>query len=219
MAGKMNVQAPKDPDGTMATIDSVCVYCGASKGADPRFVAEARAFGLDLAHNGIRLIYGGGGIGLMGEVASAVALNGGEVTGIIPEFLISRERAFAHKAELIVTQDMHERKRLMFERADAFVALPGGVGTLEELVEQLTWAQLGQHAKPILVLNTAGFWDPFLKLLDHMRDSAFIRDAAPVNLLVANEASEILPMLRRAVAPLSETTLHTPGDAEAVARM
>ncbi|WP_188581030.1 LOG family protein [Azorhizobium oxalatiphilum] len=203
----------------MATIRNVCVYCGASHGSDPRFTSEARALGLSLAQSGVGLVYGGGGIGLMGEVATAVALNGGHVTGIIPEFLISRERAFAHDAELIVTQDMHERKRLMFERADAFVALPGGVGTLEELVEQLTWAQLGRHSKPILVLNTDGFWDPFLKLLDHMRDTRFVRETNPVNLLMARDASEVLPLLRAAVAPLSDEALDTPGDAEAVARM
>ncbi|MGU3493213.1 TIGR00730 family Rossman fold protein [Xanthobacteraceae bacterium A53D] len=203
----------------MANIDSICVYCGSSHGTGPRFTEEARAFGADMAKNGIRLVYGGGGIGLMGEVATAVALNGGDVTGIIPEFLITRERAFAHKAELIITTDMHERKRLMFERADAFVALPGGVGTLEELVEQLTWAQLGRHSKPILVLNTDGFWDPFLTLLDHMRDTKFVRDTHPVSLLVANTAAEILPLLRAAVAPLSDEALDTPGDAEAVARM
>ncbi|WP_029002848.1 TIGR00730 family Rossman fold protein [Azorhizobium doebereinerae] len=203
----------------MASIHSVCVYCGSSHGSDPRFVAQARAFGADLARNGVRLVYGGGGIGLMGEVATATALAGGKVTGIIPEFLISRERAFAYEAEMIVTADMHERKRLMFERADAFVALPGGVGTLEELVEQLTWAQLGQHAKPILVLNTGGFWDPFLSLLDHMRSSAFIHATNPVNLLVAEEVSEILPRLRAAAAGVSEDELHTPRDADVVARL
>ncbi len=192
----------------MARLESVCVYCGSSTGSDPLFVDQARAFGTALAREGLRLIYGGGGVGLMGEVASAVALGGGQVTGIIPEFLTSRERAFGHAAEMIVTTDMHERKRLMFERADAFVALPGGVGTLEELVEQLTWAQLGQHAKPILVANISGFWDPFLSLLDHMRANAFIRSANPVKLLVAEEVDEILPMLRAAAASVSDRDLH-----------
>ncbi|MEW6121415.1 MAG: TIGR00730 family Rossman fold protein [Pseudomonadota bacterium] len=192
----------------MASIESICVYCGSSKGADPRFAGEARRFGTLLARNGIRLVYGGGGVGLMGEVATAVALNGGKVTGIIPQFLISRERAFEHDAELVITQDMHERKRLMFDRADAFVALPGGVGTLEELVEQLTWAQLGRHRKPILVANIAGFWDPLLALLDHMRDSAFIGGANPVDILVADNVDQILPMLRAATATVPEEELH-----------
>lgn len=191
----------------MASIESICVYCGASKGGDPLFAGEARRFGTLLARNGIRLVYGGGGVGLMGEVATAVAVNGGQVTGIIPHFLISRERAFAHDAEMIITDDMHERKRLMFDRADAFVALPGGVGTLEELVEQLTWAQLGRHRKPILVANIAGFWDPLLSLLDHMRSSAFIGGANPVDILVADEVDQILPMLRAATAVVPEEEL------------
>lgn len=182
----------------MARITSVCVYCGSSPGKNPAFVKQARQFGRILAHAGVRLVYGGGGIGLMGEVATAAATAGGEVTGIIPDFLRSREREFAHEAEIVVVSDMHERKRLMFERADAFVALPGGIGTLEELVEQLTWAQLGQHRKPILLLNIAGFWDPFLTLMDHMRTSGFIRSHAPVQFLTVDAAEEILPALQAA---------------------
>lgn len=192
----------------MARIESVCVYCGSSPGLDPIFVAQARAFGAELARNGIRLIYGGGGLGLMGEVASAAAAAGGAVTGIIPEFLVTREGKFGHASEMILTADMHERKRLMFERADAFVALPGGVGTLEELVEQLTWAQLGQHRKPILVANIAGFWDPLLSLLEHMRANAFIHGANPINLLVADDMAEILPKLQAATAGIREQDLH-----------
>lgn len=175
--------------------------------------------GLAFAKAGIGLVYGGGGIGLMGEVAAAVALNGGQVTGIIPRFLISKERAFAHKAEIIVTEDMHERKRIMFERADAFVALPGGVGTLEELVEQLTWAQLGRHRKPILVANFSGFWDPFLSLIDHMRATAFIRDTHPVDVLVAEEVDDVLPMLQAAAARVSDTDLREAGDPAVAQRM
>lgn len=203
----------------MARIESVCVYCGSSKGADPLFAAEARRLGEILASNDIRLVYGGGGVGLMAEVATAVAMNGGAVTGIIPQFLISRERAFDHAAEIIVTEDMHERKKLMFERADAFVALPGGVGTLEELVEQLTWAQLGRHKKPILVANIAGFWDPLLALIDHMRDSAFIRAATPVDVLVANRIDDILPMLHAAVAGVADADIHGRAPRVAVEKM
>ncbi|MFG1299082.1 TIGR00730 family Rossman fold protein [Xanthobacter sp. V3C-3] len=192
----------------MARIESVCVYCGSASGADPLFAEEARRFGRILAAEGVRLIYGGGGIGLMGEVASAVALAGGAVTGIIPRFLMSRERAFGHEAEMIVVEDMHARKKLMFERADAFVALPGGIGTLEELVEQLTWAQLGQHRKPILIANIAGFWDPLVSLVEHMRRAAFIRAETPVDVLTATTAEEILPRLREAAAEVPERVLH-----------
>lgn len=188
----------------MARIQSVCVYCGAARGSDPIFIEEARRLGEAIARDGLRLVYGGGGIGLMGEVAAAVAKAGGAVTGIIPEFLMSRERAFGYAAEMIVTEDMHERKRLMFERADAFVALPGGVGTLEELVEQLTWAQLGRHRKPILLANIAGFWDPFLVLIDHMRANAFIHGNNPVKLLVAETVDEIIPRLQESVKDLPD---------------
>jgi len=136
-------------------IQKICVYCGSGPGTDPAFVEAARAFGAILAKNGIGLIYGGGAIGIMGELSRAVLDNGGEATGIIPEFLVLREHAVKDADGLIVTRDMHERKRKMFELADAFVALPGGVGTLEEIVEQMTWAQLGRHKKPILLANIA----------------------------------------------------------------
>lgn len=192
----------------MARIESVCVYCGSASGNEPLFAEDSRRFGRILAAEGVRLVYGGGGIGLMGEVASATAIAGGAVTGIIPRFLMSRERAFAHDAEMIVVEDMHERKRLMFDRADAFVALPGGVGTLEELVEQLTWAQLGRHRKPILLANMGGFWDPFVTLVDHMRATGFIRPDTPVDMLTADRVEDILPRLRAAAAEVPERTLH-----------
>ena len=149
----------------MSTIKAVCVYCGSGPGANPRFVETARAFGRILAENRIRLVFGGGSIGLMGAIAMSVIDHGGSVTGIIPDFLTAREFMFQRAQEMVVTRDMHERKRLMFERADAFVALPGGIGTLEELVEQLTWAQLGRHKKPILIANIEKFWDPLCALL------------------------------------------------------
>ncbi|MGE3149105.1 MAG: TIGR00730 family Rossman fold protein [Pseudorhodoplanes sp.] len=186
-------------------IRSVCVYCGSGPGSDPAFVAGAEQFGRILAENGVRLVYGGGSIGLMGAIASAVTTAGGQVTGIIPDFLTGRERPAADVQELIVTRDMHERKRLMFERADAFVALPGGIGTLEELIEQLTWAQLGQHKKPILIANISGFWDPLRVLLDHMTTLRFIRPNLPVDLLVADRVTDILPMLEKAARAVSVT--------------
>jgi len=188
----------------MSTIRNVCVYCGSGAGTDPNFVKAAHAFGSILAKNDVGLVYGGGSIGLMGAVAAATIAGGGRVVGIIPEFLTNRERPFADAQELIVTRDMHERKRIMFERSDAFVALPGGVGTLEELVEQLTWAQLGRHKKPILAANIGGFWDPLCALLEHMQKLAFIRAGLSVSLLVADKVEDILPKLVEAAAPVSE---------------
>jgi uncharacterized protein (TIGR00730 family) len=155
----------------------------------------ATSFGRVLAENNIGLVYGGGSVGLMGALAEAVLDGGGRVTGVIPEFLVNREHMLLRVQERIVTRDMHERKRIMFERADAFVALPGGIGTLEELVEQLTWAQLGRHRKPILILNIEGFWDPLCALIDHMRRLDFIRADLSVRLLVVEKVDEILPKL------------------------
>ncbi len=188
----------------MSTIRNICVYCGSGPGTDPAFTKAAHAFGSVLAQNDIGLVYGGGSVGLMGAVAAATMAGGGRVTGIIPEFLTSRERPYSDAQELIVTRDMHERKRIMFERSDAFVALPGGIGTLEELVEQLTWAQLGRHKKPILVANIGGFWDPLCALLDHMQKLAFIRAGFSVSLLVSDTVEEILPKLFEAAAPVPE---------------
>ena len=153
----------------MNQIKTVCVYCGSGSGSNPRFVEAAIALGKVFAENNIRLVYGGGSVGLMGAVAKSVLDHGGTVTGIIPDFLANRERMNPNLTELVVTPDMHERKRLMFERSDAFVALPGGVGTLEELVEQMTWQQLGRHTKPVLLANIDNFWEPLIALLTHMR--------------------------------------------------
>ena len=179
-------------------IKKICVYCGSGPGTDPAFVAAARAFGAILAQNRIGLVFGGGAVGIMGELADAVHAHGGEVTGIIPDFLVAREHAKRGAHGLIVTRDMHERKRRMFEMADAFVALPGGVGTLEEIVEQMTWAQLGRHKKPILLANIKGFWDPLSALLDHMKALAFIRDGMEFEMLVADRVDDIIPQLQRA---------------------
>lgn len=184
----------------MSIIKTVCVYCGSGPGTNPRFVEAAIAFGKALAKDGIRLVYGGGSVGLMGAVAKSALDHGGTVTGIIPEFLTGRENALKRVQDLIVTPDMHERKRLMFEHSDAFVALPGGVGTLEELVEQLTWQQLGRHAKPILLADIDGFWEPLLALLAHMRETEFIRPNLQVDILKAERVEDILPRLRAAAA-------------------
>ncbi|HEY7844719.1 MAG TPA: TIGR00730 family Rossman fold protein [Bradyrhizobium sp.] len=191
----------------MNKIKTVCVYCGSGSGNNGRFIEAASAFGRILAESGIRLVYGGGSTGLMGAIANGVLDHGGGVTGIIPEFLNTRERMLTRVQELIVTPDMHERKRLMFERSDAFVALPGGVGTLEELVEQLTWQQLGRHSKPVLLANIDGFWEPLLALLTHMRATQFIRPGFPVEVLKAERVEDILPRLRAAAALVSEEAM------------
>jgi uncharacterized protein (TIGR00730 family) len=188
----------------MSRIKSICVYCGSGPGTNPKFVEVTREFGRILAENGVRLVYGGGSVGLMGALAKSVVEHGGSVTGIIPDFLTEREFMFKEAQEMIVTRDMHERKRLMFERADAFVALPGGIGTLEETVEQMTWAQLGRHKKPILLANIERFWDPLCGLLNHMRDLQFIRAGLTVNLLVANRVEDILPKLFEAARAVAE---------------
>jgi uncharacterized protein (TIGR00730 family) len=189
---------------SMSKINALCVYCGSSPGTDPAFVAAAHELGKILADNGVRLVYGGGSIGLMGALARAVIEHGGAVTGIIPEFLTKRERPRRLSQELVVTRDMHERKRTMFERADGFVALPGGLGTLEELVEQLTWAQLGHHKKPILIANINGYWDPLLTLVEHMRAVKFVPSALGVDFLVVKRVQEILPKLREAARIIAE---------------
>lgn len=182
-------------------LHAVCVYCGSGTGLDPRFAEAARTLGRALAEGGIELVYGGGSLGLMGETARATIAAGGRVTGIIPDFLSERERMLKDVDELIVVRDMHERKMLMFHRSDAFVALPGGIGTLEELVEQLTWSQLGQHGKPVLLANIAGYWSPFIDLLAHMRAQEFIRNGLEISFPVVQTAEDIVPTLRRLVGP------------------
>ena len=200
----------------MSSIRAVCVYCGSSAGADPAFAAAARALGKILADNRVRLVYGGGSIGMMGALAGAVLARGGSVTGIIPELLVNKEHMLAGAQEIIVTRDMHERKRVMFEKADAFVALPGGIGTLEELVEQLTWAQLGHHRKPILLANIAGFWNPLLELLDHMTALGFLHSFSRLNYLIVDSVEDILPALRKAAARAAEPAT---GDAAVLGRL
>jgi uncharacterized protein (TIGR00730 family) len=189
-------------------VRTVCVYCGSGPGTDPAFAEAAAALGREMAANGIGLVYGGGNIGLMGIVARAVLDHGGHVTGIIPEFLKTRERMLEDVQETLVVPDMHTRKRLMFERADAFVALPGGIGTLEELVEQMTWSQLGRHRKPILLVSINGFWRPLLALFEHMRESGFLRPGLELSYLVAERVAEVVPMLaaaaRRSGAPAAD---------------
>lgn len=182
----------------MRSINSVCVYCGSAPGRSPEYAAVADELGRTLAGAGVRLVYGGGSVGLMGRIARSVLAHGGAVTGIIPQFLADREVMLKDADDLIVTADMHERKRLMFEKSDAFVAMPGGIGTLEEVVEMMTWAQLGQHDKPIALLDVDGFWRPLVDLLDHMRAEAFIRPGYELRYEVVAEVADLLPRLEAA---------------------
>ena len=177
----------------MAPSQKLCVYCGSGNGRNPAYVVAARALGKAMAAADIGLVYGGGSLGLMGEVARAVLAEGGHVTGIIPEFLASRERMLTQVNELIVTADMHERKMTMFARASGFVALPGGLGTLEELAEISTWAQLEQHAKPIILCNIAGYWDPLVTLFNHMREERFIRGGLEFKMDVVTKVEDVIP--------------------------
>ncbi len=193
----------------MTVIHSICVFCGSGSGRDPMFETAAHELGSAMAAAGIGLVYGGGSNGLMGTVARAVLAGGGHVTGIIPGFLHQREVKFEGASELIVTNDMHERKRLMFERSDAFVALPGGIGTLEELVEQMTWSQLGQHDKPILIADIGHFWKPLLVLLAHMRQNGFIRETMEIRYLVAERVNDIVPMLEQSARTRARALQHT----------
>jgi uncharacterized protein (TIGR00730 family) len=201
----------------MADIRKVCVYCGSSPGTDPAFIAAAVRLGQLLAENQIGLVYGGGTRGLMGALARSVHDNGGEITGVIPEFLQTKERPFADPNDVVVTRDMHERKRIMFERADAFVALPGGIGTLEELVEQLTWAQLGRHKKPIVIVNINGFWDSLTEVFTHMNRMGFIHSGVLLGYMVVQSIDDVLPALLAAVAKIPESAKS--GDIETVRKM
>lgn len=179
-------------------IRSICAYCGSQPGRDPAHVAAGRTLGKSIATHGLNLVYGGGTKGIMGAVASGVLSNGGKVTGIIPEFLVDMEatrHSLGQLNELIITKDMHERKHKMFERADAFVTLPGGIGTLEEIVEIMTWAQLGRHGKPMVFANIGGFWDPMLELIDHMKRQGFIHNANLVQPLVIDRVEDIVPAI------------------------
>lgn len=198
----------------MADLQSICVYCGSNSGSDPRYRESAESLGRAMADAGIRLVYGGGSVGLMGILARSVLAHGGKVTGIIPQFLKDREVMLKEVSDLVVTSDMHERKRIMFERSDAFVALPGGIGTLEEVVEMMTWAQLDQHEKPILIANINGFWDPLIAQFERMTGDEFLHksslgDHTDLPVRFCESCEEIIPTLQKAVAKLPRPKLET----------
>ena len=199
-----------------AKIRNICVYCGSQQGRNNAYRQAAQTLGRAMAEAGIGLVYGGGTKGIMGAVADAVLSAGGRVTGIIPEFLMDKEasrHSLGQLSELHVTKDMHERKHMMFERSDAFVTLPGGIGTLEEIIEIMTWAQLGRHAKPMVLANIEGFWDPLNSLLAHMAGEGFIHTAHLVRPLIVAEPAEIVPAILQAAAEDAE------GDPGVIARM
>jgi uncharacterized protein (TIGR00730 family) len=183
---------------------SVCVFCGSSAGEKPVFREAAGIVGQTLARRKLRLIYGGGNVGLMGAVADAVLAAGGEVVGVIPQALLEKELAHEGLTELIVVQSMHERKALMADRADAFLALPGGYGTFEEFCEVLTWAQLGLHAKPCGLLNVDGFYDALLGLFDRAVDEGFLRTEHRSIVTCGTDVEDLLDLFATYQPPVLE---------------
>jgi len=173
-------------------MESLCVYCGASEGTDPAYAEAARAFGAELAARDVTVVYGGGRVGMMGAVADAALDAGGEVVGVMPEALAEAEQAHEELTELHVVDSMHERKRTMAERAEGFVALPGGFGTLEEIVEVLTWAQLGIHDHPCGFLNVEGYYDDLLSFFDHQRSEGFVSERHRGMVTVADDPDSLL---------------------------
>lgn len=188
----------------MTILRSLCVYCGSKSGTDPRFEATASELGRLMAQDGVRLVYGGGSIGLMGTIADSVLTHGGEVFGVIPKGLFTTEIGHPGLTELVEVGSMHERKALMAAEADAFVALPGGLGTLEELAEIATWSQLGIHAKPVGVLDIDGFWEPLLGFLNSAADAGFIRPQHRDIIVRIAEVDDVLPVLSaKVVTPVT----------------
>jgi uncharacterized protein (TIGR00730 family) len=188
---------------------SLCVFCGSSAGTDPAFGDAARRLGRALANEGVSLIYGGGRIGLMGQLAEATLDAGGTVVGIIPRHLRTTEVAFERVSELVVVDDMHTRKRAMFDRSDAFCILPGGIGTLDETFEILTWKQLRLHHKPVILVNVAGYWSPWIDLIDHMVAEGFSGAATTSLYTVITDVESVLATARAAPLPdyVSESRL------------
>ncbi len=178
---------------------SVCLFCGSSNAADPDFLAGAAAFGRQLAAEGVRLVYGGGGIGLMGAAAKGAHGAGGDVFGVIPDFL-RRQEVVYDDVETVVVSNMHDRKRMMFEASDAFAVFPGGVGTLEEVIELISWRRLNLHAKPIVFADLKGFWQPFFQLIEHTVAARVTPDWVPSTWSAVSQADEVLPRIRAMLA-------------------
>ena len=179
----------------MVALRAVCVFCGSSASADPRYLDAARALGALVAGRGVTLVYGGGSVGLMGEVADAALGHGGRVVGVIPVGLFAREICHTGLTELHEVGSMHERKQLMYDLSDAFVALPGGLGTLDELAEVATWSQLGLHSKPVVLLDVDGFWEPLAAQLDRMVGAGLLEPASRDRIQRTRSADEALAVL------------------------
>jgi hypothetical protein len=179
----------------MALTKSLCVYCGSSFGNSPRYTEAATDLGQEMARRGIKLVYGGGRVGLMGKVADAVMAGGGQVIGIIPKHLEDAEVGHRGLSELKIVDSMHTRKRMMFDLSDAFVVLPGGPGTLDEAFEVITWRQLQLHDKPVIIVNIDGYWDKLVELFDHVITSGFARPATRQHFSVVNSIGRLFDML------------------------
>lgn len=196
-----------DPDAGPALAGRICVFCGSHVGADTVYADAARALGYELARRRLGLVFGGGGVGLMGAVADAVLDAGGEVTGVIPAALVAREVGHPQVDDLRIVHSMHERKALMSELSDAFVALPGGLGTLEEIFEVLTWLQLGIHGKPCGLLDVADYWQPLLLVLDRAVDQGFVKPANRELLMHATDPADLLNKFASYRSPVRERWL------------
>jgi uncharacterized protein (TIGR00730 family) len=190
---------------TAGPIKTICVFGGAEEGREPSVMAAAHSLGQQIALAGVRLVYGGGSGGIMGAVAKGAAAANGHIVSITPNFLLDQIRHVEGKPQVIAVPDMHTRKRLMFDYADAFIAMPGGIGTIEEMAEVLTWRKLKQHAKPLLLANITGFWSPWLALLGHLETAGLMSGDVLRALLVSGEVGEFLPLLRGAMEEPEES--------------
>ena len=185
----------------MTEINSLCVYCGSRFGSNENFRLLAENFGKILATENIKLVYGGGNVGLMGTIATSTIENGGEVLGIIPSHLHEIEKSHEKISELIVVDNMHQRKRLMFDHSDAFIILPGSIGTLDETIEIITWRQLKLHDKPVILINTDNYWDPFLALLDNIVKNEFTAPETLALFHVVKGPEDVIPLLKSLPEP------------------
>ena len=187
----------------MSKINSICVYCGSSGDVKSEYLALARVTGAALAHADIRMVYGGGGVGLMGAAARSAHTAGGDVLGIMPHFLLEKERMY-EEVDHIMVDNMHIRKQMMFDESDAFIVLPGGIGTLEEAVEMLSWARLGLHAKPMAFLDEDGFWSPFFELMDHIIEGKFTPENFKAALVHTNSVELAIEALQNRMISIGE---------------
>ncbi len=191
--------SPAAPE-SASNLTSLCVFCGSQAGTDPAYAAAAAALGTDLARNGVALVFGGGRVGLMGITADAALAGGGQIIGVIPTFLKDKELAHARATEMLVVPDMHTRKKTMFERSDAFCVLAGGVGTLDEMFEIITWRQLHLHNKPIIILNTSGYWSHLVALLERMIGEGFAHLGHDALITVVERPEDVLATARAELA-------------------